>query len=105
VSTVHGVDLDEQTRCTHWRSPSDVIAIKFACCSKYYACHDCHAALESHQSAVWSADRFDEPAVLCGVCRTELSIDTYMSCGFRCPSCDAQFNPGCANHYHLYFAR
>lgn len=103
--TVHGVDVDDQTRCAHWRSQLDVIAIKFACCDTYYACHDCHLEVEPHAAAVWPRDRFAESAVLCGVCRTELSVDTYLSCGFRCPACGADFNPGCANHYHLYFER
>jgi uncharacterized CHY-type Zn-finger protein len=104
VTTVHGVDLDDETRCAHWRSPSDIIAIRFACCGRYYACYDCHAALETHEPVVWPRERFDEPAVLCGVCRTELSVDAYLASGFACPSCGASFNPGCANHYHLYFA-
>jgi uncharacterized CHY-type Zn-finger protein len=105
VIAVHGVNLDEQTRCAHWRSPLDVVAIKFVCCGKYYACHECHRELESHESVVWPRQRFGEPAVLCGVCRTELSVDTYLSSTFECPFCAAGFNPGCADHYHLYFER
>ena len=101
---VHGVELDEQTRCAHWHSPSDVIAIKFACCGQYYACYDCHTALARHEADVWPRESFGEPAVLCGVCRTELSIDAYMAANFTCPSCGAAFNPGCAKHYHLYFS-
>ena len=103
--TVHGVGLDDQTRCVHWRSPSDVIAIKFDCCGRYYACFDCHTELEDHEAVVWPRARFAEPAVMCGVCKTEHSVDTYMSSGFVCPACGAPFNPGCASHYHLYFER
>ena len=103
MPTVHGEGLDAQTRCVHWRSPLDVIAIKFRCCGRYYACYDCHEALESHESQVWTRDRFGEPAVLCGVCSTELTIGAYLASGNACPSCGAAFNPGCSNHYHLYF--
>ena len=103
--TVHGVGVDDQTRCLHRRSPLDVIAIKLPCCDKYYACHECHAELESHGAVVWPRDRFGELAVLCGVCRTELTVDTYLSSAFICPACGAGFNPGCADHYHLYFER
>ena len=103
MTEVHGVGLDAQSRCAHWQSATDVISIRFPCCDKYYACYECHEALEDHEPAVWSSDRFDEPAVLCGVCRVELSTNAYLACGFTCPECGAAFNPGCAKHYHLYF--
>jgi len=103
--TVHGVGLDERTRCAHWHSDDDVIAIRFACCDRYYACYDCHVELAGHDAGVWPRTRFGEPAVLCGVCRAELTVDNYMNSGFACPACGAAFNPGCANHYHLYFEK
>lgn len=102
--TVHGEGLDPQTRCDHWRSPLDVIAIRFPCCGKYYACYECHAALEAHEPRTWPRNAFQTKAVLCGVCRTELTIDAYLASGNECPSCGAGFNSGCANHYHLYFS-
>ncbi len=100
---VHGLDLDSQTRCVHWRSALDVIAIKMRCCGRYYACRACHDALETHPAVVWPRAEWAEPAVLCGVCGTELSIATYLACDNRCPSCGAAFNPGCKLHRHLYF--
>ena len=48
-------------------------------------------------------DRFDDAAVLCGVCRTELSVASYLDRADTCPACGAAFNPGCRNHHHLYF--
>jgi uncharacterized CHY-type Zn-finger protein len=75
-----------------------------ACCGRYYACRECHDALEEHPAQVWPLDAFDQPAILCGVCGTELSIDSYLACDNRCPACSAAFNPGCAKHKHLYFA-
>jgi uncharacterized CHY-type Zn-finger protein len=100
---VIGLDLDPQTRCAHWRSPLDVIAIKMKCCGAYYACRECHDALAGHAAQVWPRSEWDQPAVLCGVCGEELSVRHYMACENRCPACDAPFNPGCRLHYDLYF--
>jgi uncharacterized CHY-type Zn-finger protein len=101
---VHGVDLDSETRCVHYRSARDIIAIKMKCCGEYYACKDCHDALAGHEIQVWPRNQWTELAVLCGRCRTGLSIRDYMASGHRCPACGAEFNPGCAKHYHFYFA-
>jgi uncharacterized CHY-type Zn-finger protein len=102
---VNGVDLDAQTRCVHWHSPLDVIAIKFKCCGEWYACYDCHSALADHAPEVWPRDEFGERAILCGECKTELPISEYLASEDQCPKCKAAFNPGCANHYDLYFQR
>jgi uncharacterized CHY-type Zn-finger protein len=40
---------------------------------------------------------------LCGNCGNQLSVDEYMKCDSQCTRCEARFNPGCANHYDLYF--
>ena len=101
---VHGLSLDHETRCAHWASPLDIIAIKMRCCGAYYACRDCHDALADHPAQVWAVEDFDTPAVLCGACGAELSVAEYLACDSRCPRCGAGFNPGCAKHKHLYFA-
>jgi uncharacterized CHY-type Zn-finger protein len=101
---VRGVDLDPQTRCAHYHGPTDIIAIKMKCCGIYYACKDCHAAQADHPAEVWPASEWDQKAVLCGACGSELTINQYMQSGYQCPDCGAQFNPGCRNHYHYYFA-
>jgi uncharacterized CHY-type Zn-finger protein len=101
---VDGVELDAQTRCAHWRSPLDIIALKMACCRTYYACRECHDALADHPAAVIPKAEFDQPAVLCGACGTELSVHAYLACESVCPACGAGFNPGCHKHRHLYFA-
>lgn len=102
---VHGVDLDTQMRCAHWHSDLDIIAIKMKCCGVYYACKDCHDALAGHAPQVWPKSEFNETAVLCGGCGTELSIRQYFDCENTCPACGAGFNPGCGRHYHFYFER
>jgi uncharacterized CHY-type Zn-finger protein len=102
--TAHGLDLDPQTRCAHWHGPLDVIALKMRCCGAYYACRECHDALAGHPARVWPKAEWDQPAVLCGACGTELSIRAYLACASQCPVCGAGFNPGCYMHRHLYFA-
>ncbi|KIW03039.1 uncharacterized protein PV09_05691 [Verruconis gallopava] len=100
---VHGVDVTPSTQCAHWHSSLDIIAIKHACCRKFYACIGCHDACEDHRSAVWLKTQRDERAVLCGRCRHVLRVDEYLACGSRCVRCNAAFNPGCKNHWSMYF--
>lgn len=101
---VRGLGVGPETRCVHYATDADVIAIRFYCCGRYFPCHACHDACTDHEAAVWPASSFDRPAVLCGVCGTELSIDAYLDAADACPACDAAFNPNCAAHYDLYFA-
>ncbi|KEO75587.1 chromophore lyase [Anditalea andensis] len=100
---VYGQSVDDQTRCVHWHSDLDIIAIKFKCCNRYYPCFSCHEEETDHEHQVWPRSEFDQNAILCGVCRKELSIEDYMASGNICPHCTSHFNPGCSNHYYLYF--
>jgi len=100
---VHGLNLDSKTRCKHWHSPRDIVAIRMKCCGEYYACKDCHDELADHALQVWPRAGWDTKAVLCGACGTELSISEYLGCHNTCSACGASFNPGCSNHYHFYF--
>lgn len=100
---IYGKPIDQQTRCQHWHSDLDVIAIKFKCCEKYYPCFSCHEETADHEPEVWPKSEFDTKAILCGVCGTELSITDYQNSSNTCPNCKAAFNPGCSKHYHLYF--
>ena len=100
---VKGVALDAETRCAHWHSPLDIIAIKMRCCGTYYACSQCHDELAGHSAEVWPIADWGEAAVLCGACGAEMSVQGYLACESRCPACAAPLNPGCANHHHLYF--
>ncbi len=101
---IRGIDTDAYTRCAHYDSERDIIAIRFRCCGVYYPCHACHEALADHAAEQWPQERFGEHAVLCGACRKTLSIRSYLDCGHVCPHCSAEFNPGCAAHHELYFA-
>ena len=100
---VHGVDVDPETRCAHWRSPLDIIAIQFKCCGRWYPCFDCHSELADHPAHVWPKAEFGERAILCGACGVKLSVDEYSACNSVCPSCTSAFNPGCIRHFDLYF--
>lgn len=100
---VTGLAVDKETRCAHYHTERDIIAIKFKCCKTYYSCYECHEALADHPASVWRKEEFDERAILCGVCGYELTIREYLACNAECPHCHASFNPGCARHYPLYF--
>ena len=105
---VHGIEvygslIDDETRCTHYNTELDIIALKFKCCDKWFPCRPCHDDSESHIAEIWPTSMFDEKAVLCGKCGNRLSVDEYLNCSDRCTSCGSNFNPRCAEHYHLYF--
>ena len=104
TQTVRGLCLDSETRCTHYHSSSDIIAIKMFCCGIYYACKECHDLLADHPREVWPVALWNAKAILCGHCGEELSVSAYMGSGYKCPACDAAFNSGCRNHYHFYFS-
>jgi uncharacterized CHY-type Zn-finger protein len=100
---VQGSIVDEKTRCEHYNSPLDIIAIKFKCCNTYYACIHCHNENEKHEVVVWNKEEQNTKAILCGNCNFEMTINDYFSCNNECPICESLFNPKCSNHYHYYF--
>ena len=95
---IHGLTVDDESRCTHYHTPLDIIAIKFKCCNKFYSCYKCHNENENHEIIRWEKDEFDEQAILCGVCNQTMSINDYMLSEV-CPHCSARFNHRCK--YHL----
>lgn len=99
---VLGPVVDEMTRCVHYQTEVDIVAIKFACCGGYYPCHLCHAETADHPAEQWPLDERDRQAVLCGACRAELTIDSYLAAD-ACPNCRSTFNERCRLHTHLYF--
>ena len=92
-----------KTRCQHYHSERDIIAIKLKCCQKFYSCILCHNLCEDHEPITWRLIEFDEEAIFCGNCKSLLSIQRYLDCNSVCPVCCADFNPRCSNHYHYYF--
>ncbi len=103
LKMIKGKLVDNHTRCTHYHSPLDVIAIKFKCCGEYYPCFYCHEETATHAVEKWLKSEFGTKAILCGMCGAQMSIDGYKSSGYQCPFCKVAFNPKCKNHDHLYF--
>lgn len=99
---MRGAVVDGMTRCVHYRTPVDIVAIRFACCGEYYPCHLCHAETAGHPARQWGVDQHDVRAILCGACGAELTIAEYRGVS-GCPRCRAPFNERCALHAHLYF--
>ncbi len=100
---VKGKVIDNQTRCSHYHTDLDIIAIKFKCCNEYYPCYSCHAEATDHQAETWEINERHEKAILCGVCGHELAVQEYMDSNNTCPLCQSSFNPNCKKHYDLYF--
>ncbi|PIC57418.1 hypothetical protein CSV80_09065 [Sporosarcina sp. P12(2017)] len=100
---VQGLLVDDETRCVHYSTENDRIAIKFYCCKIYYPCHLCHEEIGCGLHAVWPASQSNKKAILCGSCGHELTITEYFQSDYQCPSCLANFNPGCGLHKELYF--
>ena len=63
---VKGKLIDEHTRCIHYQSSLDIIAIRFKCCNQYYPCYQCHEEEAGHTAAVWKKEEWDTKAILCG---------------------------------------
>ncbi|MCX8028785.1 MAG: CHY zinc finger protein [Brevinematales bacterium] len=100
---IFGVDIDDNSRCIHYHSDRDIVAIKFKCCRKYYSCYKCHNEMEDHNIIIWNVKDFGSKVVMCGLCGFEMSVWEYMNSNFRCPNCCACFNDGCKKHFHFYF--
>ena len=101
---VVGVDVDPETRCAHYATERDVLAIAFRCCETFYPCATCHAEAADHDADVWPVSAFDHRALLCGVCGHRFAIEAYLDSPGACPACEAAFNPGCVDHHDRYFA-
>lgn len=97
-----GPVVDDMTRCVHYRTEVDIVAIRFACCGEYYPCHLCHEEAAGHPAAQWPLAERDREAVLCGACGSALTITAYLD-ATACPECGARFNERCRLHAHLYF--
>ena len=100
---IKGSLVDDHTRCIHYHSRLDIIAIRMKCCNEYYSCIECHNEIAGHLPSVWTIEEFDAKAIFCGICYNEMTIKEYLQSNHTCPFCNSNFNPGCSSHYHLYF--
>ena len=55
---IKGKPVDKQTRCEHYQSELDIIAIKFKCCNDYYPCFSCHAETTRR---IWPVLKANQP--------------------------------------------
>lgn len=100
---VKGKPVDDHTRCVHWHSQLDIIALKFKCCESYFPCYECHKETAGHEAKRYNLrENPDLKCILCGNCNAEMTFSQYSS-SLKCIDCNSKFNPACASHYHLYF--
>ncbi len=100
--SVHGKPIDRHTRCVHYGTVFDIVAIRFYCCELYYPCHLCHDECANHPAMQWPVSERTQKAILCGECAEELSVTEYLEAS-ECPSCGSRFNEGCRLHSLFYF--
>ncbi|SUJ60260.1 zinc finger protein [Staphylococcus aureus] len=70
---VYGSLIDTETRCLHYFTEEDIIAIKFKCCNKYYPCYKCHNEFEKHAIKRWSEPSFNEKSNLMRCMQTRIN--------------------------------
>ena len=99
MELIYGYLTDSCGRCIHYHTPLDIVALKCAQCQKYYACYQCHDALEAHPFEPTA--KSEQAPVLCGNCKQLLSRPQYKR--GHCPYCVADFNPRCQLHFDIYF--
>ena len=99
---INGLLVDDQSRCQHYHSTLDIVALKCFECLKYYACYQCHDCLEKHSFRAYPCQLKQDKVLICGVCRHEMTIEEYQDVE-ACPNCHRAFNPACSKHYDIYF--
>ena len=77
TSQINGLLVDDQSRCQHYHSPLDIVALKCFECQKYYACYQCHDRLEAHIYRAYPCQLKQDKVLICGVCRHEMTIEEY----------------------------
>lgn len=101
---INGLLIDNESRCQHYHTELDIVALKCFECQKYYACYQCHDSLEDHTFRAYPCQLKEDKVLICGVCRHEMTIKEYQE-AVACPNCHSAFNPACSKHYDIYFAK
>src|SRR5262249_40113668 len=60
---VRGARVNQRTQCAHYRSDSDLVAIRFKCCETFYACIQCHEEMAGHVPLRWKKDERETHAI------------------------------------------
>ena len=98
----HGLLVDDESRCVHYHSVKDIVSLQCYECRKYYACYQCHNAMEMHVFSPYPLALSEDQPILCGVCKRTMTFQEYQE-QIACSYCSAPFNPGCKQHYSYYF--
>ena len=97
-----GLLVDAESRCVHYHTDKDIVSLQCYECRKYYACYQCHNALETHTFTPYPLSLKEDRTILCGSCKKTLTYEEY-SKKSSCPYCNAAFNPACQRHHSYYF--
>ena len=77
--------LDAETRCAHYHTEIDRIAIKFYCCDTIIPCYECHEETVVETEPSGQKKNSTKKAILCGACGHELTVEEYLDCKSECP--------------------
>ena len=97
---INGLLVDNESRCQHYHSPLDIVALKCYDCQKYYACYQCHDHIEDHRFRAYPCHIRQDKVVICGVCLHEMTIENYQK-SISCSHCHSRFNPACSKQTGL----
>ncbi|TWT11350.1 hypothetical protein FRX54_03460 [Streptococcus sp. sy004] len=100
---IYGDVVDLETRCLHYHSARDIVALRCFSCRRYYPCYHCHDTYEQHTYQAYSSQSEDE-VVFCGACQIGMTALAYRQGKSVCPNCSAAFNPACKEHESIYFS-
>jgi uncharacterized CHY-type Zn-finger protein len=59
-----GIDVDYQNCCENYTSHLDVVAFRYKCCGRHYACARCYEVLAGHEIVLWDKTDY-ETLVFC----------------------------------------
>lgn len=97
-----GLLVDDESRCVHYHSEKDIVSLQCYECKKYYACYQCHNAMEKHVFSPYPLKLSKDKPILCGACKRTMTFQEYQK-QIVCPFCSSPFNPGCKLHHSFYF--
>ena len=83
---IYGLLVDNESRCQHYHTELDIVALKCFDCLKYYACYQCHDSLEEHSFRAYPCHLKQDKVLICGVYQHA-------------------FNLACSKHYDIYFEK
>ena len=102
MNQAQGLLVDDESRCIHYHGEKDIVSLQCYECKKYYACYQCHNAMETHIFSPYPLTLAEDRPILCGVCKRIMTFQEYQK-QIACPYCKSPFNPGCKQHYSYYF--